>query len=315
MDCIITGIKNPHASAVLARNLARDPNISLEKARSMLETLPVTYLSNVSQSEAEEALMRLHKLGVTARIIKSDAEPALGIEQNVTWNRQEQKKVPPKQFPQKKSGVVYGARASAPVRFGVSAANKPKRKIHIAKFSGGIVVLFVVGLLFYFYSRSSDTYRVSKNGPLKMETGKSSGENSRKKAGKKTDRPGKKNSHQTTAGNNPSPAQKSRATAYTDSAKAGVDILTSIKFYKIAISFNKYNIDAWYGLINAYSEVGMVQERQAARSEMRELFGNNVFSLTGIIKRFGQPGEIFRAEDGLLRIQYLSREREEEALT
>ncbi|MBD3422582.1 MAG: hypothetical protein GF398_20895, partial [Chitinivibrionales bacterium] len=62
-DIIVTAITNPRARQVVARHLAQSPDISLVKATSMLETLPVTYQKNVDIQEAEHAVIQLQKIG------------------------------------------------------------------------------------------------------------------------------------------------------------------------------------------------------------------------------------------------------------
>jgi hypothetical protein len=94
-----------------------------------------------------------------------------------------------------------------------------------------------------------------------------------------------------------------------DSAKsAGDNTAMLINFYKIAISFNKYNLDAWFGLLGAYKTSGMSDEYQQTSNQMKELFGDKVFDVSSQVKRFGDIEDMFENENGVLTIKYRSSE-------
>jgi len=106
-----------------------------------------------------------------------------------------------------------------------------------------------------------------------------------------------------------SSADKKSAAAMCDSAKsAGDNTATLINFYKIAISFNKYNLNAWFGLLGAYNTAGMSEEYQQASNQMKELFGDKVFDVSSQVKRFGDIEDMFENENGVLTIKYRSSE-------
>lgn len=82
--------------------------------------------------------------------------------------------------------------------------------------------------------------------------------------------------------------QKLESTAYVDSASDShgrYDIM--IRFYMIAISFNPYNIQAWYGLIAALEEAGRSEEAQKARRRMEQLFGREIFDVRKLVAPYG----------------------------
>jgi hypothetical protein len=104
-----------------------------------------------------------------------------------------------------------------------------------------------------------------------------------------------------------SASDKKSSKAMCDSAKsAGVNNATLINFYKIAISFNKYNLDAWLGLLAAYKTAGMSEEYQDASNQMKELFGDKVFDIASQVKRFGDIEDMFENENGVLTVKYRS---------
>jgi hypothetical protein len=102
--------------------------------------------------------------------------------------------------------------------------------------------------------------------------------------------------------------QARQAVAYADSAKACASVNGSIAFYKMAISFNKRNIDAWYGLINALTLAQMPEDARTARMEMGKIFGEGALSLAQIVERFGDLLDLYLSEDGTYRIEYRSRQ-------
>ena len=67
-------------------------------------------------------------------------------------------------------------------------------------------------------------------------------------------------------------------------------------------------MDAWYGLINAFTQAQMSEEAQKAQSDMEKIFGDGVFSLARIVQRYGELLDMYRTEDGTYRIEYRSRQ-------
>jgi hypothetical protein len=90
---------------------------------------------------------------------------------------------------------------------------------------------------------------------------------------------------------------------------------TCINFYKIAISFNKYNIHAWYGLINTYKSAGMIAEMNNAQEQMYELFGAKIFSITEIINKFGTLSDAYITESNVYRVEFQSHSYDELRMT
>lgn len=83
--------------------------------------------------------------------------------------------------------------------------------------------------------------------------------------------------------------QKQEAVAYVDSASDShgrYDMM--IRFYIIAISFNPYNVQAWYGLIAALEDAGRNEEARKARRRMEKLFGSEVFDVGKLVAPYGQ---------------------------
>ena len=96
--------------------------------------------------------------------------------------------------------------------------------------------------------------------------------------------------------------------AFIDSAKARPDVREAVSFYKMALSFNKRNIDAWYGLINAYTQASMPEEADKARADMKKIFGDGVFSIAQAVGRFGDLLDLSATDEGTFRVEYRSRQ-------
>ncbi len=98
--------------------------------------------------------------------------------------------------------------------------------------------------------------------------------------------------------------QKLESTAYVDSASDShgrYDMM--IRFYMIAISFNPYNIQAWYGLIAALEEAGRSEEAQKARRRMEQLFGKEVFDVRKLVAPYGTLID-FSSHRSRCRVEY-----------
>jgi len=108
--------------------------------------------------------------------------------------------------------------------------------------------------------------------------------------------------------NSVSNQQKQQASAYVDSAKAsGNDRENCVAFYKVAISFNRYNLPAWQGLLQAYREQGLEAEANETLEKMTSVFGDEVMSITALVKPFGDLMDAYMTGDGTYRVEYKTR--------
>lgn len=301
LDILVTSISNPRARPVLARRLAQSPEISLEKAQSLLNNLPVRYQSALSHKEAQEEALRLRKLGVTCRIVESSEVPHAPPPREVETAWPARPSPPPVSPPvsrPREHAAVYGLPRE---ETGGRRSGRGMGKVIAAL----LLVALIIAAAAYFGTFGG--YSIRRTGPLASPGTRSSGNEDR------ADRPV----------DNPSPADRTprphrrRSDRYADSARAAHTPAQAVAFYKIAISFNRRNIDAWYGLIGAYRDAGMPDSASAARAEMQTVFGDDVSSIAGIVGRFGRVLEIARDEQQTLRIRYARAggKRGEERLT
>ncbi|MDG5813528.1 hypothetical protein QA601_00410 [Chitinispirillales bacterium ANBcel5] len=115
--------------------------------------------------------------------------------------------------------------------------------------------------------------------------------------------------------NQASRSEKKRSTAFVDSARSiSRDHLKAINFYKIALSFNKNNINAWYGLINSYREAGMHQETRRTIADMEEHFGNSIYSASSLIEDYGSLLNFSVTDRGTYQVEYVTGRKGKEQL-
>jgi hypothetical protein len=102
---------------------------------------------------------------------------------------------------------------------------------------------------------------------------------------------------------------------YTDSALAVAgDHARAIAFFKIAISFNKYNLRAWQGLLAVYHDAAMGAEAEKTRQEMAELFFDTIASVEGIVEPFGEVTAFAQDGEGTCRLEYRPKTRSRQLL-
>ncbi|MGM0462314.1 MAG: hypothetical protein ACQEQ4_07855 [Fibrobacterota bacterium] len=116
--------------------------------------------------------------------------------------------------------------------------------------------------------------------------------------------------------NTPAPASHEDARKIQEEAQdiCGNDASSAVKLYRIAISFNERNLDAWHGLLNCYSQHGMHEKVNETRQKMKEIFGEDVFSLKEIIDDYG-VSEYINFDTDPARITYMAGKKSRDAIT
>jgi hypothetical protein len=110
-------------------------------------------------------------------------------------------------------------------------------------------------------------------------------------------------------------SQRRQAENYVDSARTGdADLERQVAFYKIAISFNRYNLQAWHGLLQAYRELDKPREAKEAREAMSKIFGDEVNSVSAAVERFGELSDAYAGEGGVYQVEYKSKKASKEEL-
>ena len=319
-DIFVTAFHSKGAKTLLARQIARDPSIALHDALSKVEHLPFILVHNAEKRELKTYAEQLSKLGVSFKVAESPEAPPEKAPSIIPHTKSVDSAVnipvsgPP--VPCQKEAVPLASDSTPsqprrPVRITPISNETPRRKgNHLLSSVLTIVVISIImgGL---FFNRSTNRYLVKKTGTaiVKMKSSPEPAKNSQIRA------VGKKSIVSGQARNEISPQQKALAEANIDSARVyGADYQKAINFYKIAISFNRYNLHAWYGLINAYRNAGMSNDMRKAQSEMQELFGESVFSVSKIIEPFGLLRDVFLNNEDAYRIEYQSFKKSEQDL-
>jgi len=103
----------------------------------------------------------------------------------------------------------------------------------------------------------------------------------------------------------PTERQKQQAGALVDSARStGDDLMKSVAFYKLAISFNRRNLAAWQGLLQAYRELHMDAAAHETEREMKEIFSTEALSVGNIVKSYGELVDTYVNMDGAHMVEY-----------
>jgi tetratricopeptide (TPR) repeat protein len=318
-DLVIIKLTKPHLKQVIAHQLAADPSISLQKALSLLDNLPIIYMKELSIKELEEATYQLNKLGVVCRAVESENPiDKLGKREipeeesaKVSVEQIDTQKAP--EFKQERPSV---GRVFKRVMFSSSGARvkpvekekpKEKKKNTLANIllAGGIIV----GVIIIFIIGKNKTFKIQSIRPLVSKTDKGQskkkpGRTSRKNFSKdhKEQKESEKKKQKPVA-----PSQIKSSELHIDSAaQSGNDYERAIKFYKIAISFNQYNLKAWQGLLATYRSALMRKEAEETEKRMAELFSENVFSIEKIVEPYGVLTNYVRDANGICRIEYRS---------
>lgn len=301
-DLIITAINNEHANTVLARNIAHRKSISLQNALMLIYHPPVTFLENVPLNEIETISKQLSKIGVKYELKESKIIEETG--------KSEQKK-------DTQSSYNYNVQLTSSAFDHKYQKNWSKVSNHndyieekknlrkkILSVAGYILILLIPILLVYVsldQERAALFYKIPSS-MLHSAKESSGAANSKKENKKKTK-------------SSATEADKKRAENYVDSAKASLsDNEIAVKFYKLAISFNRKNYNAWYGLINTYYEMKKIEEAHQAEEEMKNEFGENILSTAQIVKPYGTLNTTQMNQDGVYYVEYKTRAKNKEML-
>lgn len=311
-DLIIINLTKPHLKQVIAHHIAADPSISLQKALSLLDNLPLVYKKDLSFKELEKATLQLQKLGAICRAVESKnplenlAARKKPVEKEIEAGT-EQKQV------LKASDVKYKKQISKVSKnvkhFGTASKTDTHKKKKSILVNMTILVSIVIIIALIFMTGKNRRIKVQSTGPIvskksNTQSAKVKGSTSKMQTSEDEDKQRSNNSSKKKPSLSP---EKKRSEVYADSAAhLCQDYECEIKFYKIALSFNQHNLRAWQGLIAAYRGARKWTEAERAERQMKELFVEKVFSVEEIVKPYGVLSRYVRDENGVCRIEYRS---------
>lgn len=299
----VISFNNNRAKTVIARQLAHDPAISLQNALVMVEKPPFVLLKNLTPQELQYQCRQLHQLGVKFTITELQSEkssPPLPISspdndsqiKAVAAVFKEKSEYTDSHASTKKS--VPMIKADTPVQ-----CNKKSRQIFSA---AGLILILVLIIAGFITSRNQKHYQIKRK-ILISRKGSDTAENVTK------------SNNENRLRENISSKSEHESNLWVDSAKTCAnDYLRAINFYKIAISFNKYNMHAWFGLINTYRSAGMNRELRQAREQMEEIFGSSVFSVSEAVKPFGEILDVYTTASDAFRVEYRTAQKSEQSI-
>jgi hypothetical protein len=328
-DIVITHIGSTKAKNIIARHLAHDPSISLQKAMSMLENPPVVYMTGVLKEDAQYQLRQLEKIQVTAKLIEVQLAPLLPhaavpfVPEHTAAPPQAPAIQPPHPTPhsvlEPVIPLVTSATPSPVAGAGDGAGMSRNRIIAITLVIAVIAVIVIV----FFALRGSFDWGHAFNLDW-SKSGLVTGENPPKKPDAKKAKPlenkfdsGEKRPAGEERPDNDSSAegrdeatdeQKFKAESCVDSGKNAPQLSQAISFYQLAIAFNKKNLNAWYALHDAYLSAQMTSDAEKTETMMRRTFGDNIFSVAKILQPFGTVSTTSLTRDGIYRVEYRPRE-------
>lgn len=314
-DLIITAIDKSHKN-MLAKLLCADPEISLQKALSMLGNLPVTYKKGLENEELKSESQKLVSLGAKIMKIESkEPKDLLGTVQ-LAEEKSVENNTPSNIIPKVKSSSAASERSLSSIKpekqKNISRIRPTSKKKRSNNFTG-IAVLFVFITFFVFIvmqGMKKPDYKIKTDAPLVKKSSSSTKKNRNEK--QKPQKQMKLNIFSTMKEKKSRErAQKSsESSSYSDSAELFVDDPDEmIRFYKIAISINKHNFNAWNGLVNTYADLGMTKEAYKAKEEMKKIFGDEMFSIEQLVRPFGKLVSYNQDGAGLCRLEYKSKAR------
>jgi hypothetical protein len=292
-DLIVTFLQNDHAKKIIARLICQKQSIPLQRALQLVKKTPFVFLINASAEEIHTSISQLKPLGVNFKTIdsmQSTPEHSIPIPDQPLQIRNA--------VPYTQANVVK--EKVRPVLSHLSSLDAPVPKKSIKRKFISVVVSFLVislpiVLISISFNKRSSLFLSEYTGTMQSTSIERNDSSKKKPSNSK-----KKNTHDL-------PIDKAKSDNYTDSASAQADNYNqAVNFYLIAISFNKHNYKAWYGLINTYYNMDRPEEALNAEAEMKRIFGNAIFDVNKIIKPFGTIITAQLDQDSIYSIEYKS---------
>jgi hypothetical protein len=327
-DIKVNGFHSRSGKMVVARYLTSDEEIPFRKALTMVEHLPVVLMRGVDEKEVASRLDQYRKLGVDVTAVESGGaegprrQPKPPRDEPPVQNAPAETTVEPApaapQDVPKPSAPDPAAPAPTAGR-GIPVPPEPvetaqrqnlQRRSRAGHARGlfilaGIIVFAASGIAILTRSGHRFSTKLSR---VLVDGGVRKGDSvisAVPRVSRQRTAPAKKSRDEE---EDVLPAARVRAQSFIDSAEAcGSDPNAAIRFFQMAIAFNRHNIHAWYGLIEAYRAAGHGIEAEKARAEMEGLFGETAFSMERLVKPFGVLKEYRLSNDGIGSVEYRSR--------
>jgi len=301
-DLVITSIDNDHACKVIARLICQKQSIPLQKALAITAKPPFVFIINESDELIKKVAGQYSQLGIAFKIVDSMQHGSSNSSSNI---------IPPDQPKLVNTAVAYQKaeypKAIRPIHHlppdDVPAVSVKKRKLLSISslISLLLIILIPVILIVFSFKKEKKSFLEEYNGKVTP----SSQSETKNISGSKL-QPAK---------TSVSSENKAKSADFTDSASVyNEDYERAVVFYKLAISFNKYNYRAWYGLVNTYYSMNERGKAKKAQDEMRKLFGESVFDIGSIIQPFGELETAELRSDSSYFLEYTTEALSRQAL-
>jgi tetratricopeptide (TPR) repeat protein len=275
-DLVITSIDNDHARKVIARLICQKQSMPLQKALAITTKPPFVFIINESDELIKKVVGQYSQLGIAFKIVDSMQQVSAESSSSI---------IPPDQPKLVRAAVSYQniehPKANHPVHhlpYDDIPVVAEKKKINLSipsLIAMLMIILLLVILIIFSFKQEKKSFLQEYDGNV-ITSNQSATKNV-------------SNSKLQPVKNKVSTENKAKSADFTDSASLyNEDYEKAIAFYKLAISFNKYNYRAWYGLVNTYHSMNEPGMAKKAQNEMRKLFGESVFDIGTIIKPFGE---------------------------
>lgn len=340
----ISSLQNARNKHLIARRIARIPNITMTQALLCLEHLPAVIFHSVPYDEAKALEKDLKNLGCTSLVepvfpqssVPGQSQEKSEEKEETTSALKEEKWVPL----QPSSFVYPPAKEKADISSQTISAikQKPFFKSKKLSFSLGLIVFVLIlmaGIHFFFGSSKISgpldsekmTQKEIQASIDKMES-KLQKDSLNPEDMEKTADLYKKMALQLTA-----PAMQLQylsrairlksddpqiramlAKTYVDTARHLFTGENAIRFYQMAISFNPYNEAAWDGLIEAYEKNGQTKEAESTRQKKERLLGGTSRKILTQIQNYGEVLIPPRTSDKNLTLGYATKSSNQDSM-
>lgn len=325
---VLKAITNKKLLKLLSEKIAEKEHIPQIQVIRELAQGGYVYASDIHKAEAATTAQKLSKLHITYDIVKEEDElphkTGLFVPKDVSAESDapvpEAHRFSPKpDLPSKPSASHHHIEtpqehheANLRALYGLDQAPPKKEKTSPLILIRNGAILVVLILLVWFIAGKT-TQPPSKPTSGKIEAKKTSTSNNskeRKSDKKQKDKKSKKSKNKedkTKKSDLKSPQSAEEAEELKNKADdiCGKDGDQATKLYRVAISFNKKNINAWNGLLNCYKENNLRKEALETEAEMRKIFGDDIFTLQSIVSQFGELEE-FTERGSNANLRYLS---------
>lgn len=315
-DLIITSIKNDHAKTIIARLLSQKQQMPLQQALQIVNRPPFVFLINLSIEEVHYYVSQIQSIGVLYKLANSQkpqeeshvSVPAQNTKVNLqrsvpnvnstrdslTTNQILKRSIEFKNKPESKINHYFSS---------LENNEKPKKRPKIVSY---IIILLLFGLpvalIFISINQKSSLFLSKYTGEIDST--------SVLKDQEKTEKNKKAKKNPTI-----SSANRVKSDSYVDSAEVYADVFEqAVNFYKLAISINKYNYKAWYGLVNTYTNAQRYDEVKEAQEQMKIIFGDQILTINSIVEPYGTIMNTRINEDNSYYLEYKSEASNKKAL-